>query len=93
MVAARRAEEANEAARRAEAAKTQVASASGGARNAALRRTWFAKLISVPLACRRYGNHPDVVAVLERLASAEVRAAKGKISIPGFDVQYRESVA
>lgn len=93
QVAVQRAEAAALDARRAEAAKTQVASAIGGARAATLRRTWFAKLVSVPLACRRYGNHPDVIAVLEKLASAEVRAAKGKISIPGFEVQYKESVA
>lgn len=93
QVAMQRAEEAAASARKAESVKTQVASAVGGARAAALRRTWFAKLVSVPLACRRYGSHPDVVVVLERLASADVRAANGKISIPGFEVQYRESVA
>lgn len=93
QVATQRAEAAAAEARLAEAAKTQVASAVGGARAATLRRTWFAKLVSVPLACRRYGNHPDVIAVLEKLASADVRAAKGKISIPGFEVQYKESVA
>lgn len=93
QVSMQRAEEASATARKAEAAKPQVASAVGGARAAALRRTWFAKLVSVPLACRRYGSHPEVVAVLEKLASAEVRAAKGKITIPGFSVEYKESVA
>ena len=72
-------------------AKPQVASASGGVRKAALRTTYYAVLTSVPLACRRYGDHPDVVKLFESLASAEARAAKGKIEIPGFNVRSKET--
>lgn len=72
-------------------AKPQVASASGGARKAALRTTWYAVCTSVPLACRRYGQHPDVIEVFEKLASAEARSAKGNIELPGFEIKSRET--
>ena len=91
--AAERAQAAAVVARQAEAARPQVVSASGGARKASLRVTYAARLVNFPIACRRYANHPEVVAVLEKLASAEARAAKGAGIIPGFEIVAQETVA
>lgn len=73
--------------------RARVTSASGGARAASLRKTYAAELTSYPIACRTYANHPDVVSVLEKLASADVRAAKGAEAPAGFRVVERETFA
>lgn len=91
--AEKRAAEAAMAAQKAAAARPQVASASGGARRVSVRTTFRARLINYPAAVRHYANNPEVVAVLERLASSDVRAAKGKIQIPGFEIVSEETVA
>ena len=73
--------------------RARVTSASGGARAASLRKTYAAEMTSYPIACRSYANHPEVVAVLEKLASADVRAAKGAEAPAGFRVVERETFA
>lgn len=90
--AERRAKEAAEAVETALRAKPQVASASGGVRKAALRTTWYAVCTSVPLAFRTYGHHPDVIEVLERLASASAKTHKGNVAISGFEIRSKETV-
>ena len=91
--AEKRAAEAAAAAQKAETARPRVASATGGARAASVRVTFAARLTSFPAAVRHYANHAEIVAVLEKLASADARAAKGNIQIPGFEVVSKETVA
>lgn len=91
--AEKEAAKAQKAAAAAASDRARVSSASGGARAASLRKTYAAELTSYPIACRTYANHPDVVAVLEKLASADVRAAKGAEAPAGFRVVERETFA
>lgn len=87
----RKAEEAAKAAQRLSAARPQVESGHGNARRATLRVTRYAKVADFAKAVKTYWAHPDVCAVLERLASADARA--GKASIPGFEILERSNVA
>lgn len=54
-----------------------------------LVRRWAATVEDWMLACERYRGHPDLVAVLERLATTEAMASKGR-KIPGFTIETRE---
>lgn len=74
-------------------ARPQVVSATGGARAASLRMTYRARCTDVLKAVRRYKGRPELIECLERLASADARAAKGQIEIPGFEVIAEERVA
>lgn len=73
--------------------KTNVQSATGGGRTMALRTLRFAVLDNVSLAFMQYRDHPDVIALLERLATAEIRSKDGRMQIPGFIVKEKESIA
>lgn len=89
--AIRAAEDASKAAALAASARPQVASAHGAARRATLRTSWHAKVASFGPAVKSYWGHADVVAVLEKLASADARA--GKRQIAGFIIESKETVA
>lgn len=89
--AAKRAAEASAAAHKAASARPQVASASGGARRVSIRETWRAEVSDFGRAVKHYWNSPELVAALERLASADAR--KGAREIPGFIVYSEEKVA
>lgn len=91
--AEKRAAKAAATAQKAAAARPQVASASGGARRLTVRTTFRARMTSYPLAVRHYANHPEVVAVLEILASDEARTSRGTAQIPGFEIIAEEYVA
>lgn len=61
-------------------------------RATALRSVWKATAITDPaLAIGQYGEHPDLLDLLLRLASADARA--GRRRIPGFKVEKISSVA
>ncbi len=90
--AAKRAQAAIDAAQQAARAKPQVQS-TVGARALSVRRTFSARLTNFPLACRHYANRPELLELLERLASADARAAKGNITLPGFEIVESEGVA
>lgn len=87
----RKAEEAAKAAHRLSVARPQVESGHGNARRATLRVTRYAKVADFAKAVNAYWGNQEVVAVLERLASADARA--GKASIPGFEILERSNVA
>lgn len=87
----RTAEEAAKAAQRLAAARPQVESGHGNARRATLRVTRYARVSDFARAVKAYWGHQDVIAVLERLASADVRA--GKNDVPGFEILERTNVA
>ena len=50
-----------------------------------LRKTWHAKVTNFEDAVLYYYEHPDIRAVVEKLASAEARASKGSAKIPGVE--------
>jgi hypothetical protein len=89
--AAKEAEKAAKAAAR--PVKTNVQSATGGGRTMALRTMRFAVIDNASLAFMQFRDHPEVVAVLERLATAEIRSKEGRKQIPGFIVKEKESIA
>ncbi|NFV80048.1 hypothetical protein [Magnetospirillum aberrantis] len=93
--AARAAEEAQKAAQRAEKAPTNLQS-SMGARTKSLRTVWRARVTNHAAALWHFHKHPDVIATIERLASAEARAEaahnKGISTIPGVEF-YPERTA
>ena len=41
---------------------------------------------------QHYALHPDVVAAAEKVANADIRAAKGQIEIPGVKVREVETL-
>lgn len=96
--AERRQQEAEAAtARAAKAAKsepTRVESATGLARRAGLRTVRKARIVSVALALTHYRGNAEVLALIERLANADIRAAKGAaITIPGVEIDETEELA
>lgn len=87
--AERAAAEAQEAAQRAAApARATVGSATGaGTRATGLREYRFARIDNIRHAFMHYHDHPDIADCIQRLANAEIRAAKGApVSIPGVTV-------
>lgn len=85
--AQRRAEEAEKAAKAAEApARAKVGSATGMGKTASLRTVRRAVIDNDLMALRHYRHHPEVIALLERLATAEIRSKDGPNEIPGFNV-------
>ena len=50
---------------------------------AGLRTYWEAEITDHAAALQHYANHPDVVALVQKLAKADVKNAKGSITIPG----------
>jgi hypothetical protein len=61
-------------------AKSSVGSATGGGRSMALRTVTTAQIDNLNLVYRHFHEHPDVRDVLQRLATAAVRAG---IEVPG----------
>lgn len=48
-----------------------------------LKGYWEAEITDYPKALQHYANHPDVKAIVLKLAKAEVRLNKGNVTIPG----------
>lgn len=72
----------------------RVESGSGLARAASLRTYRYAELTDAKAAAAHYSSHPDVLAAIEKVANAEIRAAKGApVSIPGVAVREEQRVA
>jgi len=72
----------------------RAGSATGGGRLTSLRVTTECVVESKGVALARYRDHPEVIALIERLATAEVRAQKGeKVAPNGFKLVEKESAA
>lgn len=83
-------------AKKAEKASVSVGTASGVGRGTSLRKVKVAKVTNYAAALMHYRNHPDMIALLDRLAAADVRAASfdpEKDSIPGVTVTITEVAA
>jgi hypothetical protein len=98
MLAAAQAEQqaqdaAKEAKQAVAATPVRIGSATGAGRTVAYRTYYDAEIKSLPLVFNRYRDRPEVLEVLQRLATAEIRAAKGAIEIPGVVVVERKEVA
>ena len=84
------AEEAQKAAAKEEkqagrAVKTQANSATGGGRTMSLRTNYSCVVENRGPALATYRDHPEVIALIERLATADVRAQQGEKTAPnGF---------
>ncbi|WP_347822776.1 hypothetical protein [uncultured Planktomarina sp.] len=77
-------------------AEKQAANVKGSAgfRAAGVKTKRFAKVTNSRELVRHYANHPDVVALCERLANADIRAAKGApVVIGGVEVETEEVLA
>lgn len=91
--ARRRQEKADQAAALAESG-ARVESKAGLSRAASLRTYRFAEITDPVAAATHYANHPDVVAAIQKVANAEIRAAKGAaVSIPGIVIKEEQRVA
>lgn len=74
--------------------KTQIQSASGGARPAALRSTTIVdEVTNLSQLFVHYRGRDEVRDLLIRLANAELRASGGDADIPGITTTQRETVA
>jgi chromosome segregation ATPase len=62
-----------------------------GSKAAGLRSTWYAVIDDPQKAFLTFHDHPDVVAVLEKLASAEARGGRRRLS--GFSILEKQSAA
>lgn len=58
----------------------------GFGRKAGLRTEWVAQVENYATATAHFADHPDVKALIEKLATKAVKAAKGAITIPGVKV-------
>lgn len=93
------AEEAQKAAAEVEKAasrqvKVGAASATGGGRKMALRTSWRCEVENRGPALAQYRDHPEVIALIERLATAEVRAQQGeKVAPNGFKLIKEETAS
>jgi hypothetical protein len=58
-----------------------------------LRVSWAAEVTDIVRCFIRYQDHPDVLAVLTKLASAEARATHGQVELPGCRLIQREVAA
>lgn len=87
--------EADKAAKAAEKpASVRAGSATGGARTVSLRTTYRCEVEHRGPALAHFRDHPEVIALIERLASAEVRAQQGeKIAPQGFKLIKEEKAA
>lgn len=91
--AQKRQEQAQQA-EQAAADKTRVGSQDGIARAASLRTYRYAEITHPAATANHYINHPDLLATLEKLANADIRAAKGEaVTIPGVAVREEKRVA
>ena len=84
---------ANAVKRAAAPVKVGAASASGGGRKIALRTVRSAEVTNVFQAFNHYKDHPELIALLERLATAELRSAGDDFNVPGFNVKEEKKAA
>ena len=71
----------------------KVQSSSGSARTISLRTVRSAEVTDAAALVAHYATHPAIIAEAERLANADIRAAKGAaIAIPGVKI-HEEQVA
>lgn len=90
--AAKEAEKAQKDAERAAKAKTQVDSASGGTKAVGLRTIRVAKIKNINVVFMHYSHRPEVRELLERLATADVRAKDvDETQIPGIEIVESKS--
>lgn len=61
----------------------KVALGGQSGRTSGLRTYWEAEITDHAAALQHYLQHPDVIALVQKLAKADVRSAKGVIKIPG----------
>lgn len=72
----------------------RAGSATGGARTISLRRTYRCEVENINHAFIAYRDRPEVRELLERLASADVRAQQGEKAAPqGFKIIIEETAA
>lgn len=91
--AKRRQEKAEQAAALAENG-AKVESKAGLSRAASLRTYRYAEVTDTAAAAAHYANHPDVIEAIQKVANAEIRAAKGApVTIPGIVVREEQRVA
>lgn len=67
-----------------EPVKVQVGGGFG--RKAGLKDDWLAQVEDYKAAAVHFADHPDLKALVEKLATKAVKAAKGSITIPGVKV-------
>lgn len=67
-----------------EPVKVQIGGGFG--RKAGLKTDWSAKVEDYALATAHFADHPDIKALVDKLATKSVKAAKGAIAIPGVKV-------
>lgn len=68
-------------------AASRVGSAAGGFKAAGLRTVRKAKVTDWPALVAHYATHPEVRALAERLANADIRHAKGApVNLPGVEI-------
>jgi hypothetical protein len=67
-----------------EPVKVQIGGGFG--RKAGLKTEWVAQIDDYAAATTHFADHPDVKALIEKLATKAVKAAKGAIVIPGVKV-------
>lgn len=89
------AKEAGQAASQAERlASHNVVSGNDSDRALGLRTYYRAHVINAAMLVGHYASHPDVIALCEKLANAEIRASKDKnVAIPGIEVVEEKKVA
>ena len=74
--------------------RPRVESEDGIARAASLRTYRYAEVADATAAAKHYAKHPDLIAAIEKIANAEIRAAKGEaVSIPGVTVREEKRIA
>lgn len=72
----------------------RAGSATGAGRTVSLRTTWFAEVVNINHAFVAYRDRPEVRELLERLATADVRAQQGEKTAPqGFTLRKQEKAA
>ena len=73
--------------------KTQSGSISGQAKTMSLRTVKRAKLVKISTAVMSFVDNPELITLLERLATAKVRAKGGPDTVPGFEIiETKEAV-
>lgn len=90
--AARRAKEAEKQASRAARQKTNIGSASGGAKALSARTRRVAILRDINQAFLHYRGRPEVAELLTHLANADVRAQGGPSAVPGFEIKEERKI-
>lgn len=96
QVEAEAAQKAAEAAQKAasKVEKVGAASSTGAGRKVSLRKHYTCTVDKIGPALSYYREHPDVIALIERLATAEVRGQDGeKVAPQGFKLHVEEKAA